>query len=216
VRIGTWNLAGRWDDRHARLMLGEDCDVWMLTEVSEDLALVGYMKHETVERMAPVRSWAAIISRAPLSGLPDPHPASVLATVGDLTFCSSVLPWRSCPAAGPWVGNRHADKTKAAVEDLLRTLPKGGLVWGGDWNHAMTGREYVGSHQGRASLLEAVALLGLQVPTAGLPHRLPGLLSIDHIAVSSSFTVIGSRRVVANTDGARLSDHDAYVIEVPG
>jgi hypothetical protein len=33
MRIGTWNLAGRWDARHERLMRDQACDVWLVTEV---------------------------------------------------------------------------------------------------------------------------------------------------------------------------------------
>ena len=39
VRIGTWNLAGRWSDEHRTLILTADCDVWLLTEVSERIAV---------------------------------------------------------------------------------------------------------------------------------------------------------------------------------
>ncbi len=60
------------------------------------------------------------------------------------------------------------------------------LVWGGDWNHAMTGREYAGSIGGRRAILGAVEQLGLEVPTAGLPHAIDGLLTIDHIAVPAN------------------------------
>lgn len=32
MRIGTWNLAGRWDARHLALIEAMDCDVLLLTE----------------------------------------------------------------------------------------------------------------------------------------------------------------------------------------
>ena len=70
----------------------------------------------------------------------------------------------------------------------------------GTWN--LAGR-WSGRH---ASLLEA---LDLQVPTASLPHRLPGAHSIDHVAVPASWHLWSATR----TDATGLSDHDAYVVE---
>jgi hypothetical protein len=48
------------------------------------------------------------------------------------------------------------------------------------------------------------------VPTAELPHRLDGLLSIDHVAVPTTWTL----RDVVRLDAEGLSDHDAYVVDV--
>jgi hypothetical protein len=213
MRIGTWNLAGKWDrleHRHELLLLKQNCDVWLLTEVSELLALPGYEHHTTTETMAKRRRWAAILSRAPLIGHDDPHRASALAQVGDMFFCSSILPWRSCGGLPTWIGARHADKTHSAVDQLMTVLPKNKLVWGGDWNHAIMGKEFSGSHEGRAHITKAAALLGLKIPTEHLPHRILGLLSIDHIAVGASVNVVSAERI----DATGLSDHDAYVIEI--
>lgn len=214
MRIGTWNLAGRWDGRQEHLIRMQNCDVWLLTEVSERLFLDDYFMHRTIVCMAQKRRWAAILSREPLVGHADPHPASALAGVGNMRFCSSILPWRSCGDRHPWVGTRHADKTKATIQDLLGTLPHGNLIWGGDWNHALSGPEFAGSQEGRRHILAAVTTLGLKVPTAALPHQLPNLLSIDHIAVPKGAIMVTVDRVEAIAKGLRLSDHDAYIVEI--
>lgn len=216
MRIGTWNLAGRWSSAHLDLILGADCDVWLLTEVSERTVLPGYGLHLSTASIARRRRFAAVASRSPMTSLPDPHPASAAVQVGATTYVSSVLPWRSCPSRWPWEGARHADKTAHAVDDLLvhlRARPH--LVWGGDWNHALAGREHAGSIAGRASITAALSGLGLSVPTAEAPHRIEGLLSIDHVAVPASAPA-SAMGVVAESEGARLSDHDAYVVEVEG
>ncbi|CAB4966618.1 unannotated protein [freshwater metagenome] len=149
-----------------------------------------------------------------MASLPDPHPASAAARVGPTTYVSSVLPWRACGARTPWVGTTHTDKTAHAVDDLLLHLRAAdGLVWGGDWNHALSGREYAGSLGGRKVVLDAVDQLDLSVPTADLPHPIDGLLSIDHVAVPRG-TATTASRLPAERDGTRLSDHDAYVVEV--
>lgn len=213
--IGTWNLAGRWTDEHADLMLRHDCDVWLVTEVSPRLGLRGFTLHTTKAHMIKCRAWAGVVSRLPMAVLPDPHPASAMVRIDGTTFCSSVLPWSGCASHYPWGGERHAAKTRAAVAQLREHLAStSDLVWGGDWNHALTGREYAGSQGGRVAIHELLADLGLHTHTADLPHHIDGLLSIDHIATSPRWQPAQATRIVAAVEGRRLSDHDAYIIEV--
>ena len=218
MRIGTWNLEGHWDVRRQHLMDEQDCDVWLLTEVSKKLSLPRYNQHPTKACMDPSKWWATILCRESLAliGLPDPHHASALVTIGGMQFCSSILPWRSCGGLPTWEGDRHAAKTQSAVTKLLEAiaLQNAGIVWGGDWNHALSGREYAGSKDGRKHILNAICQLKLQVPTVALAHRLPGLLTIDHIAVPKSATVNSSERIIASKDERWLSDHDMYVVDV--
>jgi hypothetical protein len=210
VRIGTWNLAGRWDTRHRDLIRAMDCDVLLLTEVSERVDLRGYDVHLGHQVMAPRRRWAAVASRLAMSSEPDPHGASAMVTLEGLRICSSILPWRSCGAEDPWVGTTSAERTSAAVAALEASAPS---VWGGDWNHALSGREWAGSEAGREHLLAAVERLDLQVPTASLPHQIEDLLSIDHIAVPKSWTILAAQRHRAFAGQVRISDHDAYVVD---
>ena len=212
MRIGTWNLAGRWTPEHRDFLSAAGCDLWLLTEVSDRVDLPGFHAHLTEHEMAARRRWAGVFSRRPLTPLPDPHPASAAAVVDGVTVCSSILPWKGVGAREPWLDGRHADKTERTVKELLAAFPPGDLVWGGDWNHALSGPEHSGGKCGRAHILDAVEALGLTVPTAALAHRIEGLLSIDHIAVSSSFRVRSAEWLVAEVEGRRLSDHDAYVV----
>jgi len=216
MRIGTWNLDGCWDSRRERLMEQQRCDVWLLTEVKEDLEVDGYKPHLTEGWMvkAQRKRWAGILSREPLFKLADPHPAGVLARVGEFHFCSSILPWRSSGGEPPWDGKTNAERTLAALNSLLGHLPQAGLIWGGDWNHAFSGPEVAGSLAGRKHIRDAVTKLQLKVPTEELPHHLPGLLTIDHIAVGEAVDVVSAKRIEASEDGRRLSDHDMYVVEI--
>jgi hypothetical protein len=207
MRIGTWNLAGRCTPRHRELLEEQDCDVWLLTEVSVDLELAGFRRHTTTALMAARRHWAAVLSRLEMTALPDPHPASAAADLDGTVYCSSVLPWRSCGSGPPWVGGRQADKTAAVVADLDAALPEGPLVWGGDWNHALVGAEYAGSLAGRRHILDFLQRRGLIAATATLPHRMAGLATIDHIAVPGGPT--SAIRFAAEG----LSDHDGYVVK---
>ena len=88
---------------------------------------------------------------------PDPHPASARGPdrrddVRELDPAVALVRLRS-----PWVGDRHVDKTENAVDELVADL-RGvtSLVWGGDWNHALTGKEYAGSIGGRRAVLGAL------------------------------------------------------------
>jgi predicted TIM-barrel fold metal-dependent hydrolase len=53
--------------------------------------------------------------------------------------------------------------TENALKTLLSKLPTSDLVWGGDWNHSLIGKEHAGSMGGRNHLLEAVKQLELNV-----------------------------------------------------
>ena len=209
MRIGTWNLAGRWKPEHEEFVAAADCDVWLLTEVNERVEVPGYYRHVGEARMAAGRRWAGVYSRSPLTPLPDPHVASAAAVVEGTTYFSTILPWRSSGGEPTWPGaeppkNMHSGRMRYALDVLLAGLSPTNLVWGGDWNQALSGAEWAGSLGGRRHVLAAIDKLGLQVPTADLPHRLDGHLSIDHIAVARDRQVIGVRHLSA----AGLSDHD--------
>lgn len=218
MRIGTWNLAGRWSDAHRALLQDARCDVWLLTEVPARFDLAhGEMVRSDAMPNTGGRSWAGVWSRDPLAGLTAPHPASAMAAVGGLVVCSCVLPWRGAGATWPDEAANTAGRTKAALGRLRPAVTPGAhpVVWGGDWNHAMTGTEHAGSREGRLAIQELVADAGLRVATAGQRHAIEGLLSIDHVAVPEAWDT-ACRRIVADNRGRRLSDHDAYVVVVRG
>lgn len=211
MRIGTWNLAGRWSDARAEFLAGLACDVLLLTEVHHETRVTGMRGRTTYGLMAPDRFWAAVFTSGPHLAYPDPHGAAAMVVVDGVTFVSSVLPWRSCGAGFPWLGERHADKTAHAVAPIARLRQP--VVWGGDWNHALEGPERVGSKEGREHIFGVLDALGLQVPTGELPAQ-GSDCSIDHVAVPKEWVLIGAEQVPAEADGKRLSDHDAYVVEV--
>lgn len=213
MRIGTWNLAGRWDARHLALIDRMDCDVLLLTEVSERVEVPGHDLHLGATLMMPKRRWAAVASRLPMRPMPDPQGASAMAELDGLRVCSSILPWKGCGTRDPWVGTTTAERTVAAVAAVEAVAP---AIWGGDWNHALSGREWAGSVAGRRSVLATVERLGLQVPTADAPHQIEDLLSIDHIAVPKSWLVGAAHRYRAFVSESRISDHDAYVVDAAG
>ena len=215
MRIGTWNLAGRWKPGHEQFVAAADCDVWLLTEVNEQVELPGYHRHLGEARMAARRRWAGVYSRSPLTPLPDPHVASAAAVIDGSTYCSTILPWRRSGGEPTWPGaerprNVHSGRMRYALDVLLAGLSPSNLVWGGDWNQALRGAEWAGTLGGRGHVLAAIDKLGLQVPTASLPHRLNGHLTIDHITLAADRHVNSAEHVSA----FGLSDHDCYIVEV--
>jgi hypothetical protein len=211
MRIGTWNTAGRWSGARADFLSSLRCDVLLLTEVHQEARVPGLRGRTTYARMAADRFWAAVFTAEPHLAYPDPHGAAAMVVVDGITCVSSVLPWRSCGSGLPWSGERQADRTAHAVAPIARLRPP--VVWGGVWNHALAGPDRVGSKEGREHIFDVVDALGLQVPTADLPaHR--GGLSIDHVAVPKEWVLLGVEQVPATWDDKRLSDHDAYVVEI--
>lgn len=210
VRIATWNLEGKWTAGHLRLITSLRADVLLLTEVLEGVQIDAQTVHLTEGEMRPGRRWAAIAAHT-LRPLPDPHGATALAEVKGLRVASSILPWRNSGAEAPWVGTDQGSRTAHAAACIQTSAP---VIWGGDWNHELTGRIYAGSKVGREGIGQALDELGLVAPTDAAPHRIPSATTIDHIAVPAFWTLTSVERVSTIVDGVALSDHDAYVVEI--
>ena len=209
MRIGTWNLAGRWTPAHREVLHRHDCDLWLLTEVAAGTRLPEYAAVTTEADMLPGKAWAAVLSRRAIAALPDPHPASAAGRVDELVVCSSVLPWRSSGGLAPWVGEDQAQRTTAAVDAIEQGLPEGSLVWGGDFNQALEGPEVAGSAVGTQRILRLLEQRAATARTVGCAHRLPGVTTIDHVAVPAGWAATD----VARHATSGLSDHDLYVVE---
>jgi hypothetical protein len=213
MRIGTWNLAAKWSGAHQALLVRQDCDVWLLTEVHPKACIADYHCCFSAATMVCGQHYAAVLSRWPLQPLADPHAASAAAVIDDVTYCATILPWAGCAkqSASPWVGASLEDMARAATDQLAKVLPKANTVWGGDWNQNLAGGwQNVGSGGVRAVVESAVSALGLLVPTAGLPHqRSECLYTIDHIALPHRWNFHSAARVTA----VGLSDHDVYIID---
>ena len=134
MRIGTWNLEGRWSDAHEDLLLEANCDVWLLTEVPASLALVGFDQHRTIDLMSSgkgAKHWAAILSTVE-SQVRNPTliRPPLLRWSATSESSSSVLPWRTC--VGPaWTGETLAETQELAIQPLRLSLASAATIWGG-------------------------------------------------------------------------------------
>lgn len=87
------------------------------------------------------------------------------------------------------------------------------VIWGGDFNQGLSGRDYVGTLQGRATLLGAMETFGLQVPTRDLPAKIEAHPAIDHIAIPAAWRVVALPEPhTPERDGRPLSDHALYLV----
>lgn len=204
-------MAGKWSDDHRAFLDHEECDVWLLTEVHLEAEISDMTPYRTVATMQPHKAWAAVFSRVPPSEGTDPHRATASALVGEVRFVSSVLPWRGCGAS--WPGASLAEKQALTLAELRPFIDEA-TVWGGDWNQALEGRDYVGTGAGRAAITDLLQTNNLSVPTRSLGSATPGHRSIDHIAGPMAWDVVGAWRISADVKGRRLSDHDAYIVSI--
>lgn len=211
VRIAAWNLEGRWTPSHQVFLTELRADILLLTEVQETVTIPGMQIHFTTGEMQPGRRWAAVASTRHMHPLSDPHGATAMAEIAGMRVASSILPWRTCGSGDPWQGGDMATRTLATVDAIESAGP---TIWGGDWNHELTGRLYAGCTAGRSRILQALDQLGLTAPTADSTHRLPGARSIDHIAVPAFWSIKAVEHHSAAMEDVELSDHDAYVAEV--
>lgn len=218
VRIGTWNLGNRPRRiSHSDFLLEQHCDVWLLTEVNSEwfdplgTRVLDFHAHRSIGEMSPGQFYAAVLSKCPLTPIDSPHFASSAAKIDGITYCSSVLPWRRAHIdCKGWDGDNLTGRCRLALDELLARLPIRDLVWGGDWNHSLMGEEHAGSLKGRYHILAAIEKLDLKVPTSRLWHRGDKCFAIDHIGVPLRWGVDRVQRI----DATKLSDHDAYVVEV--
>jgi len=220
MRIGTWNLEGKSSDAkvasQVEFMAAQNCDVWLLTEVSRTFAARTLPGTCTLSgAMDPDKAFAAVWARDGLEERASIHRAAAFATFNGMRICSCVLPWRTVDIVDwPDEGADLATITQAAITQLGNGLAPGSedLVWGGDWNQALSGQDTVSTNAGREALGEVIKALGLKVPTSALAHAADGgTCSVDHVAVPNRWNVGASSRLVADRG---LSDHDSYVVEV--
>jgi endonuclease/exonuclease/phosphatase family metal-dependent hydrolase len=237
MRIGTWNVqyaAGRQNnERRLRRIQEMDCDIWVLTETHDDLALgATYHAESTTPRRlgrAGAR-WTTIWSRfPPMKRLTVLDPNRTVAAlfecpVGPLLVYGTVLPWGS---------DRGPDGNAAGWTEHHRIIPIQANEWAslqaahtdatlciaGDLNMNLGGPHYYGTAKGRTLLRAGLAAADL-VCVTGTELVPRGLLShgpIDHICISRRWArearVVGAWEGI-DGDGHRLSDHSGLAVDV--
>ena len=132
MRIGTWNLAGRWSDARAEFLTSLECDILLLTEVHHETRVPGMRGRTTYGLMAPDRFWAGVFSSGAQIGLPRSRipPRPWRSSTGS-PAAARCCPWRSCGTGSPVGGGaarrqdrrcRGPDRQAALAGDLGRRL----------------------------------------------------------------------------------------------
>lgn len=210
-------------------------DLWFLTEVHSDWHIEGQSISFSARRpdASPTARMAAISPRwetAPIDHGANPVDGYIaMARVrlpehrGSALAISSVLPWRgAAPSLRLILGldapfaeifDHVLDHTVGRIRQHRRVGEP--VIWGGDFNQALSGRDYVGTSSGRERLREAFESLDLQAPTDGLPAHIDIHPAIDHIAIPKDW-IVKVPPSLARPEHAtkRLSDHALYRVEV--
>jgi endonuclease/exonuclease/phosphatase family metal-dependent hydrolase len=209
-------------------------DVWFLTELHADWEVEGQSICFAPPRTeAPIfRRKAAIATSWRMDILPSgDNPvegrkclARLIEPVTGKTVlaASTVLPWRGVTTHWRKILNRemsYAEVFSYVLDYMVQRIEKErrlgeSVIWGGDFNQGLSGRDYVGTHLGRAALRAGFDRLGLQVPTQDLPALIKNHPAIDHIAVPWDWSIVAPpaiRRPLRN--GKPLSDHGLYLVE---
>jgi len=239
--LGTWNLETYPSPSSPKGMAmqtvlnGHAADVWFLTELHADFHLHAYHVAFSAPRIDAPPSFrkAAIASRFPLQRIPGlDHPAEgrlclarlILPDTNETMLAvSTAVPWRG--ATPQWraiLGQEvsYADVYEAVLMYMVarvreERLPGEDVIWGGDFNQGLVGRDYVGTLRGREALTRAFDSFGLSVPTRNQAALIRNHPAIDHIAIPATWP--GNTETAAvyrpMRKGRHLSDHALYLVD---
>jgi hypothetical protein len=232
MRIATWNLqrGGSTAVRQAQdtVLRQLGAEVLVLTEPG-----VTYVDGPGIVA-SPVRegheSWVAIVgpSVEPVA-LDVPFErmavaaAAVVSSVRLLVY-GSVLPWgfmgRDVPEfVGAGETSREAflrvlREQTADIKELRRRYPSHLVIWAGDFNQTVSGRNYGGSVVKREALQHALDELGLVAWNAAAAGADEDMHAIDLICGPRETSLSRQGRIDPVLDGVVMSDHAGYWVEV--
>jgi hypothetical protein len=227
LRVGTWNLdrdKPRWRQPHQEDHISNQADLWLLTEVPANWQFGTANSSFSGSRPdEDDQYWSEIICSWPIEPIITKHPSLAMARIDHpgkpFLVAASVFPWRGAAefwptGDGDTFAERCVNTLDAHAAEICEARYGLPVVWGGDFNQALSGRDYVGSDAGRAALSKAFKHLGLRAVTVETDGQIPPHQSIDHLAIPQGW---GSGTVEVRrheSDGRFLSDHPSYVVSV--
>jgi|GEM_PF-686005 len=227
LRVGTWNLdrdRPLWRQPHQADHVRTKADLWLLTEVPASWQFGAANSSFSESRPdEDGQYWSAIISRWHVEPIATKHPSLAMARIGHpggpfLAACS-VFPWRGAAefwptGDGDTFAERCVNTLDAHTAEICEARCGLPVVWGGDFNQALSGRDYVGSDVGRLALPKAFEHIGLRAVTGEADGQVPPHQSIDHIAIPRGWGSEDVEVLKPRSKDRLLSDHPSYVVAV--
>ena len=238
--IGTWNLEVK-PSRHSShgIAVAQEIqlhavDVWFFTEIHADWEVDGHsiFFSPAGEVATNTRRSAAISSSWQMEPILGPNTLVeewiCMARLNNpnnnetILAVSTVLPWRGITPYWRQALTKQttfADAFRHVLQYIVQRInterrPGENVIWGGDFNQALSGRDYVGTNQGRRDFQKALQNLELWAPTADMPALIPAHPAIDHIAIPSAWSIKDEPLILRPTRNQKnLSDHALYVID---
>ena len=234
MRIATWNLQRGGRSRAARqaqeaVLRDLRADLIVLTEpgdtYQEGVGIVTSPARQSDQEAS--EPWVAIVGRSVepvVLDVPFERMAVAATTcVNDvrLLVYGSVLPWGLFPRdalqareTGMQGFLRVLHEQTADIGQLRQQFPKHVVIWAGDFNQTLSGRNQGGSAAKREALLRAIDKLGLKAWNAGAAHAADGLHAIDLICGPREVAINRQGRIDPVLDGVTMTDHAGYWVEI--
>jgi Endonuclease/Exonuclease/phosphatase family len=227
LRIGTWNLdrdRPLWRQPHQADHVRNQADLWLLTEVPASWQFGTANSSFSGSRPGEDdQYWSTIICRWHVEPIDTTHPSLAMARIDHpaepFLVAASVFPWRGAAefwptGDGDTFAERCVNTLEAHSAEICEARCGLPVVWGGDFNQALSGRDYVGSDAGREALSRAFKHIGSRAVTIESDGQVTPHQSIDHIAVPKAWRSEDVEVQRPQSDGRFLSDHPSYVVAV--
>lgn len=217
------------------VLLAENCDVLVLTETNDELALPDPYKPLTSDARPGARQggrWVTIWSTRSGTTLQtlDPVRTTAAELEGGIVIFGTVLPWNDEPGL-----DADPDETPSDWDEFKRVAPKQSREWqklrkdhpdkllivAGDLNQSLGTPNWYGTRASRKLLRDCFQATGLTCLTDGdhLPQNRLQYPPIDHVcAAAPAGVVVGGADWAAwegeTAEGVRLSDHSGVAVTV--
>lgn len=236
MKLATWNLERGGKTRAARSAQEEvlrelAADVIVLTEPPASYRSAAGVVMSPLRRAGPggEEAWVAIVGRSvePVA-LDVPYERTAVAARASIDGASvivygAVLPWLAITNHAPELVRDGEDSFAAfkrvlaeQASDIVALRRRYGepVVWAGDFNQSVSGRNAGGSNERRALLIETLASLGMTAWNGEAAHAQSGLCSVDLICGPAACPLTAQGRIDPARDGVTLSDHAGYWVEI--
>ncbi|MDT0277587.1 endonuclease/exonuclease/phosphatase family protein [Blastococcus goldschmidtiae] len=238
IRVGTWNVRSASREHNAArldVLLAENCDVLVLTETNDELALPDSYKALTSEYRPGARRggrWVTIWSKRPGAEFQvvDPVRTTAAALEDGIIIFGTVLPWKGelgpdydlAAARGGWDEfGRVTSQQSLEWSNLRKDHPGKLLIVAGDLNQSLGAPNWYGTNASRKLLRNSFEAVGLTCLTDGdhLPEKRLKHPPIDHVcAVAPVGGVVWGTDWAAwegeTPEGIKLSDHSGVAVTV--